>query len=214
MLIIWDVDGTIADSWPVYRQACARVTQRRGLPPADEKVLKLNFGHHELFDYGWGLSREAQLEIRYETVDEYYSLAKRNQLALFDWVRPLLDDTRRCNAKHAIATNRPLEALELFLRHHGMDGAFSFIAHGDLVTKGSLRHKPKPDLIHHALKEADALAQDAVMVGDSESDILAARAAGVKSVAVCWGMRDEDYLAAFRPDHLARTPRELVIALK
>jgi pyrophosphatase PpaX len=76
------------------------------------------------------------------------------------------------------------------------------------------RHKPHPDPILMALERLEAEPQDGAYVGDSPFDVRAAKAAGVRAVAVTWGrIHDEERLARERPDALVHTAEELLAEL-
>jgi phosphoglycolate phosphatase len=70
-------------------------------------------------------------------------------------------------------------------------------------------HKPDPAALLEVAAELSIDPRDCVMVGDSEVDIATARAAGVRSVGVSWGLRGLDVITAARPDFLVHAPAEL-----
>jgi pyrophosphatase PpaX len=71
------------------------------------------------------------------------------------------------------------------------------------------RNKPYPDPLLLAVETLGAGPAGAVYVGDSPYDLQAARGAGMRSVAVTWGVFDEEALVREEPDRLAREPYEL-----
>jgi phosphoglycolate phosphatase-like HAD superfamily hydrolase len=90
-----------------------------------------------------------------------------------------------------------------FLTEHGLESCFRAVY--GLDTPGSKVEK--------ILMAKDQLAPEnpvIFMVGDSLSDIRAAREAGVRSVAVGWGHQSVKRLAAAVPDHVVRSPEELI----
>jgi phosphoglycolate phosphatase-like HAD superfamily hydrolase len=70
--------------------------------------------------------------------------------------------------------------------------------------------KPAPDMIHYALDQLGLAPDQALMVGDTDNDLLAARAAGVTNCAVTWGYSDTDFIRSLAPDHLIDKPDELL----
>ena len=121
-----------------------------------------------------------------------------------------------------------VHVLEAFLEHEiPMAIVTSKISHGaieELTTAGLLRyfqavvgaddtdiHKPDPAPVYEALDrlliEPD---KRVVFVGDSPADIWAARNAGVTSVAALWGTIDSELLLDAVPDHVAKTPGEVL----
>jgi pyrophosphatase PpaX len=76
------------------------------------------------------------------------------------------------------------------------------------------RHKPDPDPLLEALDRLGAQPSEAAYVGDSPFDIAAARAAGMRAVAVGWGgIHPDERLLAEKPDAFVRTPAELIDAV-
>jgi phosphoglycolate phosphatase len=70
-------------------------------------------------------------------------------------------------------------------------------------------HKPDPAALLDVAAELSIDPRECVMIGDSEVDIATARAAGVPSIAVSWGLRALDVIEAAKPDYLVHTPAEL-----
>jgi len=70
--------------------------------------------------------------------------------------------------------------------------------------------KPAPDPVVEALQRLRVTPSEAWMVGDAAFDILAARGAGVWSVAAMWGAREREALLAARPDYEVACPGDLV----
>jgi phosphoglycolate phosphatase len=73
--------------------------------------------------------------------------------------------------------------------------------------------KPDPRSLLAVAEELGIPASECALVGDSDIDILTARAAGAIGIAVTWGMTERDVLLAARPDHLVTTPGELAALL-
>lgn len=69
--------------------------------------------------------------------------------------------------------------------------------------------KPDPAGVNAILQNLQIEAKDTVYVGDSDIDFLTARNAGIDSVGVLWGFRDEEYLKQFAFTHFARTAADL-----
>ena len=70
--------------------------------------------------------------------------------------------------------------------------------------------KPAPDPVVAALQRLRVTPAEAWMVGDAAFDILAARGAGVRSVAAMWGAREREALLAARPDYVVACPGDVV----
>lgn len=70
--------------------------------------------------------------------------------------------------------------------------------------------KPDPEPIAKALELLQSKSEEAIMVGDSHHDILAAKNAGTASVGVSWTIKGKDYLLDYQPDYLVDDMRELL----
>lgn len=70
--------------------------------------------------------------------------------------------------------------------------------------------KPDPEGIYHILKRSNQLPENAIIIGDTESDILAGKSAGVKTAAVTWGLCEKEKLIRCSPDYILSSPKELI----
>ena len=85
--------------------------------------------------------------------------------------------------KRAVATNKPLKGTLPILQHLNLMRFFETVVGPELVA----RLKPYPDMIQYCLDQVGIAASQALVIGDTENDILAARRAGVMSCLACWG---------------------------
>jgi pyrophosphatase PpaX len=95
------------------------------------------------------------------------------------------------------------------LRLIGLEELMSVVVGADDVT----RHKPDPEPVEQALGKLGVLASDAVFIGDSHHDVASGKAAGVRTIAVCWGPIARDRLTLSEPDHVCSSVEEVLIAL-
>jgi pyrophosphatase PpaX len=79
-----------------------------------------------------------------------------------------------------------------------------------VTADDTLRHKPNPDPVLHALEVLGAGVEGACYVGDAPFDMQAGGAAGVITIAVTWGFFSRADLAAENPDLIVDTPEELL----
>jgi phosphoglycolate phosphatase-like HAD superfamily hydrolase len=100
-----------------------------------------------------------------------------------------------------ITSNTP-EVVRSFLVAHNLESCFFTIAGGSTLFK-------KGKLIAQCLRQHQLPPGQTVYVGDEVRDVEAARAAGVRSVAVVWGFNNRDRLAAAQPDWLIEVPEVL-----
>jgi len=101
----------------------------------------------------------------------------------------------------AVVTNKPLEPARILIQRLELDGFFPVVLGGDsLPTK-----KPDPAMLREAATQLGVDLADCLMVGDSDVDIAAAKAAGIAGLWVSWGgfHPDQPASAAFRADHFS-----------
>ena len=118
-------------------------------------------------------------------------------------VREMLESLNRW--KLAAVTNKSHDTSVKALRATGLLPSFSLVLGGDSVP----RKKPAPDPVLKAARTFGVSPSECAVVGDTENDILAAKAAGARSIGVTWGYGTRATLEAAGVDHLIETPDAL-----
>jgi phosphoglycolate phosphatase len=98
----------------------------------------------------------------------------------------------------ALITNKPSRFVPELLADKQLDGYFRWLVGGDTLPV----QKPDPAALHWVMQQAGVEAGQALFVGDSRSDVLAAKAAGVPVVAVSYGYNHGRPIASENPDLL------------
>ncbi len=109
----------------------------------------------------------------------------------------------------AVVTGKAQSGADATVDAAGLRPFFHFVGGYDLVP----RPKPHPDLALLALERLGAAAEDAVVVGDAAIDVLMARAAGVRSIAVTYGAQSEKVLRSAGPTWVAHSVAEMFALL-
>jgi pyrophosphatase PpaX len=195
---LFDFDGTLVDTtdliYQSMRHAAGEVLGRE----ISREVLMANVGQP--------LPRQMELlsaEHAEALLDSYRLHNEENHDALikeFPGVEDSLARLRSAGIKVAVVTSKRRFSVDMALK--------SFPGLGDVVDQwitmeDTTEHKPRPEPLLKGLELLGNVPREqAAYVGDSPFDIAAAKAAGVKSVAVSWGAFSEDALRAAEPDHL------------
>jgi len=140
---------------------------------------------------------------------EYRSFNADNHDGLarpFHGTAEVLSELRQRGYLIGIVTSKTRELALRGLRLCAIDGLF----HSGVFLEDTEVHKPHPEPILAALKTLNTASSSAVYVGDSAHDIVAARAAGVRTVAALWGPAPRDELEREQPDFLAESITELL----
>jgi phosphoglycolate phosphatase len=104
-----------------------------------------------------------------------------------------------------VATSKPAVYAERIVRHFGLAQHFRKVYGPDLDG----RYENKAELLAHLLTRERVSPEAAVMIGDREADVRAAKASGVRSIGVLWGYGSERELIDAGADMLCTTPGEL-----
>ncbi len=192
-LVIFDFDGTIADSFAESLSAYNRIAPRLRLRTVakDEVPALRRLGAGQLMQAlgvpMWKLPR-LMIAVRAELMDH------------FDGVRPVpgIDEALRALAaadhRLAIVTSNSQTNVRAFLARHDLD-VFTTIAAGASIFGKARR-------LRRLVRAANGVHLPAAYVGDTPPDIRAARDAAIAAVGVTWGFADRGPLAAEAPDAL------------
>ncbi len=200
--VLFDLDGTLADTVPLIVATFRRtVSESLGWEPTVEQC-KAWIGR-SLTETFQALAPERADEL----IDHYLEWNLANHHAYvrqFDGVGGLIDALRASGRSYGVVTSKRHTSALLSLECAGLTGLPLLATEEDTVT-----HKPAPEPLLYALRRVGADAAGAVYVGDAVVDMQAARAAGVRSVAVTWGAASAEELAAVQPDALVHNIAEL-----
>jgi phosphoglycolate phosphatase-like HAD superfamily hydrolase len=195
-LIIWDFDGTLADTRPVIEAGMDHTLATLGL----DRALKRDWLKCVGLPVEEGIRRTfGRLGLDLDTVAQAYRGFKHSEhehlVKEFDGITGLLGELRSRAVPMAIASSRRGVPLRRLLKALGWDGCFDPLVTPDEVRAG----KPDPESLFLCLEAHRLRPEEAVMVGDSPFDLEMARRAGVPSVAVGHGFSTQAAMAAFGP---------------
>ncbi len=204
--LLFDLDGTLVETAPDLCRAMNHVLSRRGLPTlALERVRHLvGNGARVLLARGfWGVDAEPpEGDADFETAVKDFLSFYRDHLTdtshPFPGVMATLERLRDLGVPMAVVTNKPESLSHLMLRQLGMDDFFHCVVGGDSLAE----RKPHPLPLRHALGKLGVEAAFGVMVGDSETDAEAARAAGCPLILMRYGYNKGVDLEGLRADAL------------
>ena len=194
-LIVWDWDGTIANSTGMIVDAIVLAAAQVGLPALDPIAasniigLGLKESIHSLFG-DLAADKAQQLASQYNA--NYY--AGESAIPLFDGARELIIELHRRGSKLAVATGKGRRGLDLALEHCGLAQYFH-----ETRTMGECFSKPHPQMLDELMEELVVRPERTLMIGDTSYDLEMAQNAGVSSVAVTFGAQSRDKLVRYNP---------------
>lgn len=211
--VLFDVDGTLADSWRLGYDATVVVLKNNHVEEITEDL------YHECTKYATPerLARHAgyvpgdtdfervglQLGDEFDTL--YVGLVTTKTAGFYSGITELLDDIPD-NVQLGALTNACVKYAEAVLNVNGRAGSrFGSIRGADNVPAP----KPSPDGLLAVCNDLGVDPKDCVYIGDSPSDIYAAKNAGMPAIGVLWGSHSEESLQKAPFDFLCKTVEEL-----
>lgn len=208
--VLFDLDGTLADTALDLGGALNTLLARHGLPAKsmDEIRTQASHGAAGLIKLGAGITPDHPDYARWRTeyLDEYDSRYAQDT-ELFDGVNELIAELGKRGIKWGIITNKPMRFTDKLVPKLG------FIIPPAVVVSGDTCGEPKPSVkpMLYACGQIHANPQHTLYVGDAERDIQAGCNAGMKTVLAEWGyISDEDDTDSWQPDYRITTPIELI----
>ena len=213
-IIVFDLDGTLIDTAPDLVATLNVVFEREGLPPVPYEIARNLIGGGARGMIARGLAAEGRdvapdkLEELFADFIAHYSQHIADRSRPFPGLIEALDELQRRGHRFAVCTNK-LERLSLLLLDKlGLTRRFAAICGQD--TFGV--QKPDPEVLRRTVARAGGELRDAVMIGDSLTDILTARAGGIPVIAVDFGYSERP-VSEYGPDRLISRFTELPEAI-
>jgi 2-phosphoglycolate phosphatase len=208
--VLFDLDGTLADTAPDLAGALNKMRADRGLEPMPLEPLRrmASSGARGLVGVGFGIRPgDSEYEaLKTEFLNNYQS-ALFVHSRLFDGIDALLGDLEKRELAWGVVTNKASRFTNPLSQLIGFTGRAACVVSGD--TTPHAKPHPAPLLHAAALCKADPAA--CIYVGDDLRDIQAGRAAGMKTLAVTWGyMGDGEPVQQWGADAVIATPPEVL----
>ena len=211
--VLFDLDGTLADTAPDLGGAVNRLRERRGMPALPIERLRpvASSGARGMLGVGFGIrpGEPGYDELRDEFLNEYEAALDRDS-RLFDGMTDCLDALAARGLRWGIVTNKIHRFTDKVVAGLGLAEGAAVVIAGDTTPHA----KPHPEPLLEACRRLGIAPEESVYVGDDLRDIEAAHAAGMPSVAAGWGYLGEGQDAScWSADALIETPLDLLSLL-
>lgn len=190
--VLFDLDGTLIDSLPLIRRTFERVFTEMDIPVNDEVMAWTGRPLKEIGEHFVG-EREPEFFKMYQ---HYYAIDHDQYTKTYPGTMEMLAQLQQQGYTLGVVTSKSGIVARRSMEFLGLDKYLPLLIGAQDVDK----HKPQPEPLWEALRRLNRQPSQAVYVGDSPFDILAAKAATVKAVGVTWGMAERSILANHQPD--------------
>ena len=188
--VLFDLDGTLADTALDLGGALNKVLQKRGLPLQPMEAIRplASHGASGLIELGTGIGKNEpeHAALRQAFLDEY-ELCFHEQTVLFTGVNAMLRSLDEQQIKWGIITNKPQRFTNRLVPELGLCIPPAVVVSGDTTAAA----KPSTIPMFYACEQIGVAAEECLYVGDAERDMQAGKNSGMTTVLAEWG-----YIAA------------------
>ena len=205
---LFDLDGTVLNTLDDLADATNAVLTANNMPTRtlDEVRRFVGNGVRKLIERAVPAGTDEPLvEKILGDFKAYYGAHCAEKTAPYEGILEMLAALRQNGVRTAVVSNKADFAVQALAKQYF--GDLFDVALGEDTAKRPT--KPAPDMVYHVLNMLGATPAEAVYIGDSDVDVLTARNAGLRCIAVTWGFRDRACLQKAGATLLADTAKEL-----
>ncbi|MFC1589007.1 phosphoglycolate phosphatase [Pseudomonadota bacterium] len=211
-MVLIDVDGTLVDSVPDLAYCVDEMMKQLDMPVHGEDKVRNWVGNgverltrRALIGQLDGEPDDELFEKAYPIFLDLYDKNVCERSCLYDGVREALDFLKTTDVKIGCVTNKNAQFTLPILEKLGVKDDFEIIICGDTLD----RKKPDPLPLLHAAEKLGVTAEQSMMLGDSMSDVKAARAAGFDIICMSYGYNHGEDIRDYNPDAVVDSMAEI-----
>ena len=204
-LIIFDFDGTIADTFPLILQIFNQFKADYNLEDLTSADIE-NFRNQEI----WEIIKQLKIPIiKVPFLDLKFKqelMKNLDKIEVFKDIDKIILQLKKQHYALGIVSSNSKTIIQKFLIKRHLQ-AFDFIQESNLL-------KGKAKVIKQILREYNLQPEEVVYLGDETRDIEACRQAGINIISVSWGYQTARILQKHQPDYLVQKPKEILDIIK
>ena len=210
-LVVFDLDGTLADSLVSLQYCTNYAIASCGFKPIPLEPYKYFAGDGAEMLLRRALAYSGDIDaVNLEKVFAVYNVFFEEncmyEVKPYEGMAACLDTLKKNGIKIAVFSNKPhARTVDVVETLFGKDYFDEIVGQGDLVPK-----KPCPDGVHLLAKKFGLSLEDIVYVGDTDTDMQTGKAAGVFTIGALWGFRDKEELEKNHADVVIDTPMDIL----
>jgi len=206
-LIVFDFDGTLADTWRDIANALNRTLLEAGLPAVEGPEVRFWIGDGvlKLLERAVPEAHRSpqRIEELYRAFREHYHRCCLETTETYPGIIECLEALS--DSMLAIASNKPARFLDHMTEGLGLKSYFRVVLGGDSLPV----KKPDHRVLVHLMGRLDQVPNEIWMVGDAAVDVQMGQAAGARTIGCAWGLRGRDELREAGVDVLVEHAREI-----
>lgn len=208
--VLFDLDGTLADTAPDLANALNKALIENGRSPLPLQTIRyeVSNGASALIKLGFSIENDhPQFEPLRLRLLELYAQAVAAETRLFEGMHEVLDALETLNIRWGVVTNKPTRFTHPLLKALALSQRAACIICGDTLAK----KKPHPEPILHACNIVGCKPSEAVYVGDAQRDIEAGKRAGTKTLVALYGyIGEQQQPRQWGADAMIDAPQDIV----
>ena len=184
--VLFDLDGTFADTAPDLAAALNQVLVEEGEPALPFEIIRpvVSHGGNALIRLGFNFNEQhtdfERLRKRFLTI---YQNNISNLTTVFDGIKELLETLESKQISWGIVTNKPAWLTDPLMEQMGYTNRAATIVSGDTTQE----RKPHPEPLFYACREMNCQPSECLYIGDAERDIIAGNSAGMTTITALFG---------------------------
>ncbi len=207
-LVVFDFDGTLADTWRDLWTALNRTLEDGGQPAVQGPDVRAWIGDGALKLLERALpdseSTPERLAVWFERFRLHYDQCCLETTELYPGISRCLEDLS--SERLAVLSNKPGRFLDRIIDGLHLKGHFEAVLGGDAIDA----RKPDPRVLENVIETVGSEIEEVWMVGDSGVDVATGRAAGARTIGCAWGLRGREELRQAGAEFLIESAAEIV----
>lgn len=208
--VIFDFDGTLADTAYGILKTTEATLKQLGLPAADSGAVVRSIGLPLKGHLAAAGIPEEMLDEAVEIYHDQFYIVAPDFITMYDGVEEILKSLQKAGIRMGVATSRGTRSLTMLLESHHIKDCFDAFGTVDSGTKP----KPNPDLVEWVMSRLGASPEETLVVGDTTFDIQMGASAGCRTCAVSYGNHPREMLETANPDWIIDDIREIESIIK
>ncbi len=211
-MVLIDVDGTLVDSVPDLAFCVDEMMKQLDMPVRGEATVRewvgngvIRLTERALCNDLNGYPEQALFDKAMPIFNELYAENTSKRSELYEGVAEGMAFLKECGFKIGCVTNKATQFTIPLLKDLGLHDEFETIICGDTLEK----KKPDPAPLLHAAELLGVKPEESLMLGDSQSDVKAARAAGFSIICMSYGYNHGEDIRNYNPDVVIDSMTEL-----